>query len=487
MAVAMAGALLIAVGLPLLWLTQGHGDYTLDDPYIHLALAQRIAQGFYGLNPGESAAPSSSLLWPLLLTLLGAQRFAPLLINVACTLASAWLLGRLVGQWSWPQDAASTRRQALTLLLLLLAGNLIGLAYSGMEHSLQLLLTIACAYALQCAWQQREIPRACLLAAALGPAVRYELLSLLLLMATLLWLQQRRRDAVLLLLSGTLPLLGFALFLHAQGLPPLPGSVMVKEGLHGDGAQFLLQRLHEAWQDRRSIPLLLLGAACLWQAGAQRAQRRWMLLAAAGVAVAHLLCGRYGWFYRYEIYAALFLSLVLLISLQPVQPQRWRYSAYLLGMLALLYLPGTLLAPLSARNIYEQQYQMHRFVSLWWRRDVAANDIGWLAYGTQPLRVLDLVGLATPEAARPDKDAAWLQAIVARRKIGLVMIYPNWFGQVPAQWILLAQLRLGSRPIVVGGDTVNFYASSPQAAAELRPLLRDFAASLPAGPRLELR
>ena len=32
--------------------------YSLDDPYIHLALARQILHGHYGINPGEFAAPS---------------------------------------------------------------------------------------------------------------------------------------------------------------------------------------------------------------------------------------------------------------------------------------------------------------------------------------------------------------------------------------------------------------------------------------------
>ncbi|MBD0271632.1 MAG: hypothetical protein ICV73_06845, partial [Acetobacteraceae bacterium] len=48
-------------------MTGGHLGYTLDDPYIHLALAEQIARGHYGINPGEVTAPSSSVLWPFLL------------------------------------------------------------------------------------------------------------------------------------------------------------------------------------------------------------------------------------------------------------------------------------------------------------------------------------------------------------------------------------------------------------------------------------
>src|SRR5262245_18537055 len=51
----------------ILVLNEGHLVYNLDDPYIHLALAENIARGQYGVNLEEVSAPSSSILWPLLL------------------------------------------------------------------------------------------------------------------------------------------------------------------------------------------------------------------------------------------------------------------------------------------------------------------------------------------------------------------------------------------------------------------------------------
>lgn len=58
---------LIAIFAFILVETKGHFTYTLDDPYIHLALAKNIWLGHYGINPGEMSSPSSSLLWPFVL------------------------------------------------------------------------------------------------------------------------------------------------------------------------------------------------------------------------------------------------------------------------------------------------------------------------------------------------------------------------------------------------------------------------------------
>jgi hypothetical protein len=65
-------------------LTGGHLIYSLDDPYIHLSVAENILRGGYGVNWEEYLAPCSSILYPFLLVpfvAIGIGTFAPLIIN----------------------------------------------------------------------------------------------------------------------------------------------------------------------------------------------------------------------------------------------------------------------------------------------------------------------------------------------------------------------------------------------------------------------
>ena len=58
--------------------------YTLDDPYIHLELAKNIFNGNYGINDYEFSSPSSSILWPFLLSpfsIFSWYEYAPLILN----------------------------------------------------------------------------------------------------------------------------------------------------------------------------------------------------------------------------------------------------------------------------------------------------------------------------------------------------------------------------------------------------------------------
>ena len=75
----------LAVYVAVLHYNHGKFMFYTDDPYIHLALAQQIAHGHYGINVGEASSPSSSILWPFLiapLTLLGSPVYGVLLLNV---------------------------------------------------------------------------------------------------------------------------------------------------------------------------------------------------------------------------------------------------------------------------------------------------------------------------------------------------------------------------------------------------------------------
>jgi len=72
--------------LAILKLNHGTFTYSLDDPYIHLALSDQIRHGHYGISAGHHAAPSSSILFPFLLAVASgapSHPYLPLLIGVA--------------------------------------------------------------------------------------------------------------------------------------------------------------------------------------------------------------------------------------------------------------------------------------------------------------------------------------------------------------------------------------------------------------------
>ena len=69
--------------------------YTLDNPYIHLSLAENLLRGHYGVNVDEVASPSSSILYPFLLAgtlAFGLGGIAPLFLNTLGAIGVSWLI-----------------------------------------------------------------------------------------------------------------------------------------------------------------------------------------------------------------------------------------------------------------------------------------------------------------------------------------------------------------------------------------------------------
>lgn len=473
--------------------------YALDDPFIHLALSQEIAHGHYGINPGEFSSPSSSILWPFLLAPAALSRmslYMPLLLNIIFGGASVLLLAFAV--WNWPSSASDSKKQrlldkAVTVTLLILGANLISLTFIGMEHTLQIFLAITAAVGLTFAWDGGELPLWCLAAAALAPLVRYEDVSIAFSVAMVLFLTRQRTKAVLLLAISLAPLLLFGVFLHHLGLPMLPSSLLVKgevsshtSGLLGALQTVILQSFSKTLHQRERWPLLVGGVIAAISAFKARDRQHRILLSAAAVQAAlQSAVGRFGWFYRYEVYAVIFVAVLLCRSMTWTMTGWRRYATLLI--LASPYFLALKKTVSATQDIYSQQYQMHRFLTHFYKRDVAVNDLGWISYQRPPgVQILDVFGLGSVEAAmRPDKTASWLEQFVSRRHVGLAIIYPEWF-HIPASWVPVARM-CELKPIEIqGGQCVMFFSTEPGATATIRRDLAAFGPSLPDGVSLQL-
>ena len=85
--------------------TGGHLIYTLDDAYIHMAMAKNLARyGVYGVTRFEFSSASSSPVWTLLVALFyfifGVHGATPLILNIfvsSLVVVAAYLLMRKHG------------------------------------------------------------------------------------------------------------------------------------------------------------------------------------------------------------------------------------------------------------------------------------------------------------------------------------------------------------------------------------------------------
>ncbi len=227
---------LIVEFFQILKINQGHFIYTLDDAYIHLSLAENILRGHYGVNPGEFSAPSSSILWPFLLAPVSGIEWAPLAINVLAAFATVWVYSRIL-QRSFVAGRHSFHLflSSFVLLLLILSTNVIGLVFTGMEHSLQLLLVALTAWGLILVVEDEKPPAWLYFVIGLAPLIRYENLAVSAAALLFLFLNKRFKAGLLVSAFILATLGGFSLFLLANGQEVLPASVLAKSTLTTDG------------------------------------------------------------------------------------------------------------------------------------------------------------------------------------------------------------------------------------------------------------
>jgi len=446
-----------------------HFDYPLDDPYIHLALAEQITAGGYGVNAGVFAAAGSSPIYPLLLTPFAGeavQRYLPLAWNLAGLILAAWLWGRIL--WRAGYDGATGIVLAAVGPIAL---NFYGLAYLGMEHALHLAASLAIVLGLLRLADGKRLGLILTLGIVLSPLLRFEGLALALLASIAVFLTGRRRQGAVLIALSVLPVAAFCAMLLAMGLHPVPSSVYAKLAVMPEAQDvgpvgYVLAKLGAILTDRREqILAMFLGIAVLFLLipAVRRSSRLPLLLVLIGAGGAHQLFGRFGWLDRYEIYILGAMAAGLL-AIAPVTRIRLMPGLVLVPMLVamFLYLPLSVrLYPHAPRAVWLQQGQMARFAKEHLKEPVAVNDLGYVAWAN-PSYVLDVWGLANREALRirleEDQPPGWLNRLTDAQDVPFAMVYDEWFKCcIGDEWHLLGQLILDGPAEYLGGKVVDFW------------------------------
>lgn len=493
--------------IAILIINQGHFFFTLDDPYIHLAVSENLWHAHYGVNLEEFSSPSSSMLWPFLIAPFALfPDAAPILILLfngvvaTATLRVFWLiLKQEPGTSVTPPQAMML---GALLIAMMLIANLVGLVYTGMEHSLQVLLCSLIVLGLIKEFRDAKLPDWLPWVLILAPMVRYECLGVSIPALVVLWSKGYRKPVWLSILGILVALGSFSLFLLGLGLPPLPTSVLVKSSIFPTSSffHFLQGHLTLSYQHHTGR-LLGIGMVILLYVSTLRGIRsdhgRIALSVAAGIGL-HVLFGRYDWYGRYEIYiwSLMFLSLLYLFkdalfSMASHMPGSVNTAliTLLVILLAKTHLGILFSTPVASQEVYQQQFQMHRFVTEYWQAPVAINDLGWVSYQNHNF-VLDIHGLASYKTLmdRRSGNSVWMQDSIDRqrmagRNVDLAMFYEDWYENVPEAWIKLGELTLSHDQVTAASDKVAFYATRPEAVEPIQEQLNRFIPTLPPGVR----
>ena len=223
-----------------------------------------------------------------------------------------------------------------------------------------------------------------------------------------------------------------------------------------------------------------------------------ILIALVMLTLGHCVAGRYGWFYRYEIYAVVGTGMLLtylarkyICSMCDTKSGRMNVLSFglvAMGFVGLNNIYATAQVPIASNNIYEQQYQMHRFLTEFYRAPAAVNDLGWTTYRNSNY-VLDLWGLGSEQARKilQSRDIAGLQRMVREKDVRFAMIYSSWFyGLIPATWRHIGQLHLSRANVTPARAIVDFFAVDPNSSDDIRHKLELFRQTLPARVKLDV-
>jgi hypothetical protein len=131
--------------------------------------------------------------------------------------------------------------------------------------------------------------------------------------------------------------------------------------------------------------------------------------------------------------------------------------------------------PQCTTNIYEQQYQMGLFIGKYYQNStVGLNDIGAVNF-LNDIHCLDLWGLGNAEIANARRQRRYqvsdIDRISQQAGARIAIIYDNWFPNgLPRDWVRVGRWTIPNN-VIVGGDTVSFYAVDQREAVHLSECL----------------
>ncbi len=457
--------------------------YIGDDVYISMAVAKNLAlHGIWGVTSHEFCSACSSLIWSPLIALFyfvfGVNELTPFLLECIISLSLILVVASIFKRNDVPPVVS-----LVVLIFIIFAMPLPALVFTGLEHILHALLSVAFLYcSIRCLTKETapksgEISFLCLLAMLLTSS-RYEGCALVFVISLLYFLKRRFVAGLLIGLAGLLPVTLFGIFSIYQGWHFLPDSILLKANIPQVETQTYWSEIGNAvaLTMSRSVQCPLLFALTFLSLATLIATllvKRYQQRNSSGgpesklvnqtlgmnsvfifITVAHCSFARMD--YRYLAYLILTGIVVTTISaanlaqlnlFKKIQLINVR-CVYLAFVLIALFLarPGFAQSrewlektPIAAQNIHEQQYQMALFTKKYYKgQTVALNDIGAVDYMTD-IRLVDLAGLSTREVMDLKRSGRFndreIYRICKDANVKIALLYKPWFPSLPSEWV----------------------------------------------------
>jgi hypothetical protein len=211
---------------------QGHIVYALDDAYIHMAIAKNFAQhGVWGITQYGFTSSSSSLLYTLLLSviyfLFGVNEVTPLILNIIFATLSICFIFYILRR-----NELNSLYIFIVLLSIIFFTPLPTLIFSGMEHTLQILISIPFVYLSTKILSKDKSTFlddvSLLVLGTLVTMIRYEGIFLIFIVCVLFIIRKRWSFSFILFIFGFLPIGIYGFISLSNEWFFLPNSVLLK-------------------------------------------------------------------------------------------------------------------------------------------------------------------------------------------------------------------------------------------------------------------
>jgi hypothetical protein len=490
--------------------THGTFMYPYDDTFIHLKIADNLAEGNWGISKSEFASASSSILYTLILAfarLFFKSMLVPLVVNCMAGILI------LISLHLWlRRHVSGNLNQFIIISLAILLTPLPLLIISGMEHTFQCLFSFLFIFYFS-DWLEKaksvnskKLPVNILVFSVLITTIRYEGLFLIAIACILLLLHKKIIPAITLGIIAILPLVAFGLISLSKGNYFLPNSVLVKSGSfeHSNPLQYIYEILFDklvyarngmaALATQRLVMILPL--LYIFFRKYLRPSYFFILVFLFFAGVLQLSFASTGYLYRYEAYLFFCFMIFLPLLFYHYGRQLLQNVSSLALKIAVVALAFFLFFPIVLRsttalvkskqgciNIYDQQYQMAMFTKKYYNQNaIALNDIGAVAYYSDA-KVIDLWGLANIEVTRSKKQHYWtpefLDSLCKSNQVQAAMVYDSWFpASLTERWNKVATWQIQNN-VICGDATVSFYSFDSSSANVLQMRLMEYEPLLP--------
>lgn len=494
-------------------LNLGNFIYTLDDAYIHLAIAKNIfLHGIYGITQYGFNSSSSSIIWPIILSsifyITGLNSSIPFILNIMFATIVIILVYYIFRSLNM-----SNLYILLILISLIILTPLTPLIFSGMEHLLQILLVIPFAYLSAVILskediENKEIYLLVLLAIALT-MVRYENFFLIIIVSLLFFLRRKFVLSFSLFGLALFPIIIYGIISTLHGWFFLPNSIIFKSTLQTDisSSNFLIGIINHMINQIIGNPVILILILLMFALiflNYQKKKSFWnissiLAVIFLGTAFLHILFAEMGWFYRYEAYLVALGIFTFFIGFH-------KYIDYILssdkslipklGVLLIIVLiifspmiyrgfNSLVDTPLASNNIYDQHYQVGLFIKEYYNHQtVAIVDVGAVNY-LADVKTLDLRGLTdfniSKHLQKGDYTTNVISDIVEQNNPRVIIVYDDLFkkyGGIPSGWIKVGEWKILNN-VICEFDTISFYATNEEDKNRLIENLKNFSNNLP--------